>query len=153
MLLAPAGLVAGAVAGAGSLVRHSMAGAMQSASNVLGGLASATAWLSADAAFAAAQNRFFLRARSAAHGVVQGGHQLGASVLDAVAGLVTIPLHAATRDGWRGLLDGLARAALGALFKPVTGVLGFAAKAAEGIAQSAVNAMSPTVRRVRCVFC
>jgi hypothetical protein len=44
-------------------------------------------------------------------------------------------------------LDGLGRAALGAVFKPVTGVLGFAAKAAEGVSQSAANALSPSERR------
>merc|ERR1740124_1526357 len=76
--------------------------------------------------------------RHVAEGVLQGGLGLGRGIFSGITGLVAAPLSGA-REGaaegkaLSGFARGLGRGLVGAAVKPTAGVLGLAAKTAEGL--------------------
>ena len=76
--------------------------------------------------------------RHVAEGVLQGGLGLGRGIFSGITGLVAAPLSGA-REGaaegraLAGFARGLGRGLVGAAVKPTAGVLGLAAKTAEGL--------------------
>jgi hypothetical protein len=93
--------------------------------------------------------------RHVAEGVLQGGLGLGRGIFGGITGLVAAPLSGA-REGaaegkaLAGFARGLGRGLVGAAVKPTAGVLGLAAKTAEGLRRARRCAL---VARVRVYVC
>mmetsp|Transcript_20488 Transcript_20488/g.49156 ORF Transcript_20488/g.49156 Transcript_20488/m.49156 type:complete len:277 (+) Transcript_20488:2-832(+) len=75
--------------------------------------------------------------RSLREGVLHGGVGLGRAVTSGLTGLVTAPVRGAAEGGVSGFAKGLGRGLVGVAVKPTTGVIDFAAKAAEGLTHNA----------------
>ena len=71
-------------------------------------------------------------------GLKQGLKHMGHGLFHGITGIVSEPIKGAKADGKIGLLKGMGRGLAGAVTKPVSGVLDFAAKTSEGIQNTAL---------------
>ncbi|KAI8995643.1 vacuolar protein sorting-associated protein 13 [Trametes punicea] len=89
------------------------------------------------------------RPRHAIYGVTAGAEALASSVVSGVEGVVLKPIEGAESEGAKGFFKGVGKGLIGAVTKPVIGVLDLAANVSEGIRNTTTVFDNPARDRVR----
>jgi len=128
----------GIVTGAGSLVKNTVSGTMNSLGKVTGSLATGLSSLAMDDEYLASREQAKMkRPKHLGEGIYQGVGSIGKGVFEGVTGIFTKPIEGAQKGGVGGFLKGTFKGITGAIVKPVTGVLDAASKTAEGVKNTA----------------
>lgn len=126
-----------------SLVRNTVLGIFSSSSSLLGTLGKGVALLSMDQDY---QRGHMLAStkdpRHLGEGLLFGAKDLGAGIIEGVAGMVIEPIKGARQEGLAGFVKGLGLGVVGAAVKPTVGALDMATQAAKGIINSATSGSS-----------
>ncbi|KYK63817.1 vacuolar protein sorting-associated protein, partial [Toxoplasma gondii TgCatPRC2] len=141
----------GVYKGATSFIRHTGYGFFGGLSRMAGVASDSLGALTLDDAYVnrRQQQQRRQRPRDVQEGITFGAEAFGKAVLGGITGLIEEPMKGATEEGVEGLLKGAGKGLLGLVVKPLTGVLDFAQKTAEGIKElSQVDPARRTRRRL-----
>lgn len=144
--------------GVGGLAKGVVAGLSGSLSRVSGVAAGSLAGVSMDADYVRRRERRITRKpRNVVVGLGLGITELGMGIVEGGAGIFVNPIKGAIQGGAGGFCKGTLQCTIGIVSKPLTGVLDFASKTAEGIKNTATcwddKANERRIRPPRVNFC
>ncbi|KAK9173346.1 Vacuolar protein sorting-associated protein 13 [Cryptosporidium meleagridis] len=130
-----ANVVTGVKKGIESFMNHSVFGTFQAISKVAGTASQIAGALTMDEKYMEERRRFVhgQQPKDLMDGISIGAHAFGKSVTDGLSSLVGEVLDGATTGNPNSLAIGITKGLVAAVVKPITGVLDFTQKAAQGI--------------------
>eukprot|EP01105_Mastigella_eilhardi_P027068 TRINITY_DN815_c0_g1_i4.p1 TRINITY_DN815_c0_g1~~TRINITY_DN815_c0_g1_i4.p1 ORF type:complete len:1918 (+),score=318.22 TRINITY_DN815_c0_g1_i4:637-5754(+) len=150
LVKSPEDFAKGLSKGTRSLIRNNVIGIFNSSGKLLGSLSDGVARITFDEEFQQSRTRSAHDTpRHVGDGLLCGSMDLGKGVLFGVTGVLSEPFRGAQKEGFGGLVKGLGRGVVGAMFKPAVGVLDFAAQTATGIKNTASFCEQKQLVRVR----
>lgn len=125
----------GLVKGAASFLKKTVFGLTDSVSRFTGSLGKGLSAATFDPAFQARRRIAYTRnkPRHALAGVTQGASSLASSLVSGVSGVVVQPFMGAESEGVVGFFKGVGKGLVGAVTKPVVGLVDLATNVTEGI--------------------
>ena len=130
----------GIVKGAGSLLKHTLAGTLNSVDKITGSLGTGIASLSLDDEYLAQREKMKMKkAKHVGEGLKQAGMSIFTGFEKGITGVFLKPIEGASKGGVKGFLKGTFQGISGLIVKPVSGLLDAASKTAEGIKNTATS--------------
>ncbi|KRX90575.1 Vacuolar protein sorting-associated protein 13A [Trichinella pseudospiralis] len=136
----------GLALGMRSLLGHTVGGAAGAVSKITGTLGKGIAALTFDADYQQKRQRMMNRRTGDLSGVAQSGTGALLEVFDGVTGVFTKPIEGAREEGALGFAKGLGKGLIGAVTRPITGVVDFASASLEALkkATEVLEEVKPT---------
>jgi vacuolar protein sorting-associated protein 13A/C len=143
--------------GVGSLAKGIVSGVSNSLSRATSVAASSLASISMDADYVnRRERRITKKPKHVISGLALGITELGMGIVEGGAGIFVNPIKGAIQGGPGGFCKGTLQCSIGIVSKPLTGVLDFASKTAEGIKNTATcwddKANERRIRPPRVIF-
>jgi len=130
----------GLVQGAGSLLKHTLAGTLNSVDKITGSLGTGIASLSLDDEYLEQREKMKMKkAKHVGEGLKQAGMSIFTGFEKGITGVFMKPIEGASKGGLKGFFKGTFQGISGLIVKPVSGLLDAASKTAEGIKNTAVS--------------
>lgn len=130
----------GLAKGAGSLLRHTLAGTFNSLDKITGSLGTGIASLSLDDEYLAEREKMkMVKAKHVGQGLTQAGMSIFTGFEQGIKGVFMKPIEGASKGGIKGFFKGTFQGISGLIVKPVSGLLDAASKTAEGIKNTATS--------------
>ncbi|KRX22141.1 Vacuolar protein sorting-associated protein 13C, partial [Trichinella nelsoni] len=136
----------GLALGMRSLLGHTVGGAAGAVSKITGTLGKGIAALTFDADYQQKRQRMMNRRTGDLSGVAQSGTGALLEVFDGVTGVFTKPIEGAREEGALGFAKGLGKGLIGAVTRPISGVVDFASTSFEALkkATEVLEEVKPT---------
>ncbi|KRY49724.1 Vacuolar protein sorting-associated protein 13C [Trichinella britovi] len=136
----------GLALGMRSLLGHTVGGAAGAVSKITGTLGKGIAALTFDADYQQKRQRMMNRRTGDLSGVAQSGTGALLEMFDGVTGVFTKPIEGAREEGALGFAKGLGKGLIGAVTRPISGVVDFASTSFEALkkATEVLEEVKPT---------
>ncbi|KAL1915167.1 uncharacterized protein VTP21DRAFT_7648 [Calcarisporiella thermophila] len=147
----PQDLGIGLAKGTANFFKKTVYGLSDSVSKITGSVGKGLSAATMDKAYQDRRRMAMVRNRPkhAIYGVTQGANQLVSSFASGVAGIVQKPIEGAETEGVGGFFKGIGKGLIGAVTKPVVGVLDLASNVSEGIRNTTTVFDANDIERVR----
>ncbi|KRY49725.1 Vacuolar protein sorting-associated protein 13A [Trichinella britovi] len=131
----------GLALGMRSLLGHTVGGAAGAVSKITGTLGKGIAALTFDADYQQKRQRMMNRRTGDLSGVAQSGTGALLEMFDGVTGVFTKPIEGAREEGALGFAKGLGKGLIGAVTRPISGVVDFASTSFEALKKRILHIM------------
>ena len=140
--------------GSKQLIKNAGSGIFNSASKIIGAVASGVANLSMDEEYLQErQKRLNRKQKGFRGGIISGFSNFGSSVLHGVTGVVMNPIKEAKKDGVKGFAKGVGKGVVGLVAKPITGVADLVTSTVQGIGEAFENEKEIQRKRNPIIYC
>ncbi|CAD8141116.1 unnamed protein product [Paramecium pentaurelia] len=124
----------GLAQGAGSLVSHTILGAINSVNKIAGSVGGGLANLTMDEDYLRKREKMKMqKPKHIGQGLGQGAQSIMTGITDGIAGIFLKPIQETKEKGLKGVFTGTAKGFAGLIIKPITGVLDGLSQTAAGI--------------------